>query len=687
MSAETLTPPARSPYYAPPARRAGRLGGLARSRTGDPAWVRPSVLALLAATALLYLEGLGASGWANSFYSAAAQAGSASWKAMFFGSSDAANSITVDKPPAALWIMALSVRIFGLSPESVLVPQALEGVAAVGLLYLTVRRTSGPAAGLIAGAVLATSPVAALMFRFNNPDSLLVLLMVAGAYCLIRALETASAKWLVLVGVLTGFGFLTKMLQALLVVPAFALVYLVAAPNPVRRRIGQLLAAGAALVVSAGWWIAIVSLVPAADRPYIGGSQNNSILELTLGYNGFGRLTGNETGSVGGGGGTGGRWGTTGALRLFGSEMGTQISWLLPSALLLLVAGLVFRGRAARTDRSRAALLMWGGWLLVTGLVFSYAKGIIHPYYTVALAPAIGGVIGVAATVLWRSRDRLAATGLLAASVLLAGVWEYVLLDRTPTWLPWLRYAVLMVAAGSALMLLVVSRLGRRAGLVVVTVALIASLAGPTAYAVSTARTPHTGSIPSAGPAAAGGFGGPGGPGGRRFNGQRPGGFGAPPAGGFGQLPGGMGGTAAGGANRAGGMGGLLNASTPSAAVVSALKANASSYTWVAAAVGSQSAAGVQLATEEPVMAIGGFNGSDPSPTLAEFQALVSAGKIHYFLGGGGFGGGGFGGGGFGGNQSGGSNASSQISSWVQGNFTAVTVGGTTLYDLTQPTG
>ncbi len=692
MTAHTALAPAPpapgASYFAPPARRANRATAFVRGRIDDPAWVRPSVLALLAATALLYLWGLGASGWANSFYSAAAQAGSDSWKALFFGSSDAANSITVDKPPAALWIMALSVRIFGLSSWSLLVPQALEGVAAVGLLYLTVRRTSGPAAGLIAGAVLATSPVAALMFRFNNPDALLVLLMVAGAYCLVRALETASTKWLLLVGVLTGFGFLTKMLQALLVVPAFALVYLVAAPNPVRARIGQLLAAGAALVVSAGWWIAIVSLIPAADRPYIGGSQNNSILELTLGYNGFGRLTGNETGSVGGGGGTTGRWGTTGALRLFGTEMGTQISWLLPSALLLLGAGLWFTRRTPRTGLSRAALLMWGGWLLVTGLVFSFAQGIIHPYYTVALAPAIGGVIGVAAAVLWQHRDRLAATGLLAASVLAAGVWEYLLLDRTPTWLPWLRYAVLMAAAGSALMLLVVSQFTRRVAVGVVALALAASLAAPTAYAVSTARTPHTGAIPSAGPAGAGGpgGGGPGGaPGGQRFNGQRPGGFGAgggftPPAGGFGggQLPGG--GTAAGG-NRTGGAGGLLNAGTPSAAVVTALKANASDYTWVAAAVGSNSAAGFQLATEQPVMAIGGFNGSDPSPTLAQFQALVSAGKIHYFIAGGGFGGGGFG------NQNGGSNASSQIASWVQSNFTATTVGGTTLYDLTQPTG
>jgi 4-amino-4-deoxy-L-arabinose transferase-like glycosyltransferase len=687
MTAHILLAPGETSYEQPvTAGRTSRLPAVFRGRLADPAWVRPSVFALLPATALLYLWGLGASGYANSFYSAAAQAGSASWKAMFFGSSDAANSITVDKPPAALWIMALSVRIFGLSSWSVLVPQALEGVAAVALLYLTVRRTSGPAAGLIAGAVLATTPVAALMFRFNNPDSLLTLLMVAGAYCLVRALETASTKWLALVGVLTGFGFLTKMLQALLVVPAFALVYLLAAPNPVRRRMSQLLAAGAALVVSAGWWIAIVSLIPAADRPYIGGSQNNSILELTLGYNGIGRLTGNETGSVGGGTGNGGgRWGVTGATRLFGTEMGTQISWLLPSALVLLIAGLWFTRKAVRTDRTRAALLLWGGWLLVTGLVFSYAQGIIHPYYTVALAPAIGGIIGVATIVLWRNRDRLAATGLLGAAVLVAAVWEFVLLDRTPTWLPWLRYAILMVGVGSAVLLIVVSRLARPAASIVAATALIASLAGPTAYAVSTARTPHTGSIPSAGPASAAGFGGPGG----RVNGQRPGGFPPPnagrfpngvPAGGFppGQVPGGTGLTP-----RAGGVGGLLNAGTPSAAVVSTLTANSSQYTWVAAAVGSNSAAGFQLATQQPVMAIGGFNDSDPSPTLDQFKALVAAGKIHYFIAGGGLGGGR----GPGGGQSGGSNVSSQISSWVQDTFTAVTVGGTTLYDLTQPVG
>ncbi|HJQ02187.1 MAG TPA: glycosyltransferase family 39 protein [Jatrophihabitans sp.] len=679
MSAQTLTwPPPPPPTFAPPVARRRWSGNLLRGRDTDAGWIRPTLLGLLLATAVLYLWGLGASGYANSFYSAAAQAGSVSWKALFFGSSDAANSITVDKTPAAIWVMALSVRLFGLNSWSILAPQALEGVASVGLLYLAVRRTSGAAAGLIAGAVLAVTPVAALMFRFNNPDALLVLLLILGAYCLIRAVESGSTKWLAWAGALVGFGFLTKMLQALLVVPAFALVYLVAAPNPLRRRIGQLLSAGAALVVSAGWWVAIVSLIPAADRPYIGGSQHNSILELTLGYNGFGRLTGNETGSVGGGGpagNVGGMWGSTGASRLFGTDMGTQISWLLPSALLLLVAGLWFTRKAIRTDRTRAALMMWGGWLLVTGLVFSYAKGIIHPYYTVALAPAIGGIIGIGATLLWRYRHLLSAAVPLALTVLLAAGWQFMLLDRTPTWLPWLRYAILVAGVASALLLLVVSRMARQVGTVIATVALVAGVAGPSAYAVSTARTPHTGAIPSAGPASAGGFGGPGG----RLGGGGAGRFAGPPTGGFagGAFGGTTGGFAGGpgGLGRGGGGGGLLNASTPSAALVAALKANASSYTWVAAAVGSNTAAGYQLASQEPVMPVGGFNGSDPSPTLAQFQAYVAAGKIHYFIGGGGFGG----------NQQGGSNSSAAIANWVASNFKTVTIGGTTLYDLTQP--
>jgi 4-amino-4-deoxy-L-arabinose transferase-like glycosyltransferase len=378
---------------------------LVRGRPTDPAWVRPALLALLGATAVAYLWGLGASGWANSFYSAAVQAGTRSWKAFFFGSSDSSNFITVDKPPAALWVMEISARLFGLSSWSILAPQALEGVATVGLLYATIRRWFSPAAALLAGAVLALSPVAALMFRFNNPDALLVLALVGAAYATVRALEGGRTRWLVAASALIGLGFDTKMLQAFVVVPVFWVVYLLAGPPRLRRRLGQLALATAALVVSAGWWVVAVMAIPVADRPYIGGSQDNSLWNLILGYNGFGRLTGNEAGSViGGGTGRAGAWGATGVGRLFGSEMGGQISWLIPAALLFGLAGLWWTRRAPRTDRTRAALLLWGGWLVVTGLMFSYAQGIIHPYYTVALAPAIAALVGIGAVACWRGR-------------------------------------------------------------------------------------------------------------------------------------------------------------------------------------------------------------------------------------------------------------------------------------------
>jgi 4-amino-4-deoxy-L-arabinose transferase-like glycosyltransferase len=219
-----------------------------------PRWLRHGALgALLAGTGVLYLWGLSASGWANAFYSAAAQAGSRSWTAWFFGSSDAANAITVDKTPAALWVTGLSVRLFGLSSWSILVPQALMGVATVALLYAAVRRTAGPAAGLLAGTVLALTPVAVLMFRFNNPDALLTLLLVGAAYATLRAVEAGRARWLVLAAALVGLGFLTKMLQAYLVLPALAAAWLLAAPVGRGRRLRGLAAAAATLLVSSGW--------------------------------------------------------------------------------------------------------------------------------------------------------------------------------------------------------------------------------------------------------------------------------------------------------------------------------------------------------------------------------------------------------------------------------------------------
>jgi 4-amino-4-deoxy-L-arabinose transferase-like glycosyltransferase len=408
--------------------------------------------------------------------------------------------------------------------------------------------------------------------------------------------------------------------------------------------------------------------------------------------------------------------------------MGTQISWLLPAALVLLVAGLAVTFRAPRTNRTRAGLVLWGGWLLVAGAAFSLGQGIIHPYYTVALAPPIGGLVGVGGTLMWANRDRWVARAVMSTVVAVTAVWSFSLLGRTPHWLPWLRGSVLVVGLAGAAGILAWPYVKRplRAG--AAGLALFGGLAAPLAYTLDTVRTPHSGAIPSAGPAGAssGGFGGgpgrgfPGGsrngafgggfPGGNITGGGLPGGNstgggfpgangngGLPGANGNGTFPGGgansngafPGGSATGGTfpgfgtGRQGGFGpggaggGLLDASRPSAAMVSLLDRNASKYTWVAASVGANSAAGYQLATGHAVMAIGGFNGTDPYPTLAEFEKLVSAGKVHYFIGGGGFGGG----------PGGGSASSSAISSWVESHFTASTVGGVTVYDLTAPSG
>jgi 4-amino-4-deoxy-L-arabinose transferase-like glycosyltransferase len=458
-------------------------------------------------------------------------------------------------------------------------------------------------------------------------------------------------------------------------VPAFGFVHLVAAPVSLRRRVVQLTVACGALLASAGWWIAIVELWPAASRPYIGGSQGNSVLELIFGYNGFGRLTGNETGSVGGGGGQAGRWGATGLTRMFGAEFGTQISWLLPAALILLVAGLAWRGSRPRTDLVRAAFVLWGGWLLVTGLVFSLGRGIIHQYYAVALAPAIGALVGMGGGMLWKRRHDVKARAVLAGVVVATSIWTFDLLGRTPQWNPWLRGPLLLAGVIVAGVLLTAHLVHGRAVVALALVAIAVVLAAPAGYALSTVNTPHTGAIPTAGPAGASTMGFPGG-GRGGFPGTANGGtgaFGAPPTGGFG---GNAGGPANGALPGGGGAGGLLDGSTPSAALTQLLDSDSSSYTWVAATVGANQAAGYQLATDDAIMAIGGFNGTDPTPTLAQFQQYVREGRIHYFISGGGFGGGPGAGGGT-------TSTSSQISSWVSANFSSQTVDSVTVYDLT----
>lgn len=631
-------------------------------------WKHLSTGLLLLATSVLYLWSLSASGYANSFYSAAAQAGAQSWKAWFFGSLDAGNAITVDKPPAALWLMGISVRVFGLSSWSILVPEALVGVATVLVVHLAVRRVAGHRAGLLAGAMTALTPSAALMFRFNNPDALLLLLLTLAGYVVLRATEKASGRLLLLAGALIGFGFLTKMLQAFLVLPAFALVYLIAAPTTLRRRILHLLGGLAAVVVSLGWWVAIVSLVPASSRPYVDGSTSNSILQLVFGYNGFGRLTGDETGGHGNAGFSSG----VGFLRLFQGVSGGMVAWLLPAALLLLLAGVVARGRAPRTDPLRAALLLSGGAMVVTGLVFSFMAGIYHDYYTVALAPWIAMTAVLGAVALWHRRRLLLARLGLAAALAGSVAWAIVLLGQSHQQ-PYgaLRWVVLALGiVGMAALLL---RWHLRLTPIALAAGVAALLIGPAAYSLQTVGTAHTGSIVTAGPARATGFGVgfPGGAPARTGGLAAPGGFRGGFGGGFGGFPGGGPGGGFGG-SRVGG--GLLGGTSVDGSLTSLLTQDASSYTWSAAVDGAQNAASYELATGTSVIAIGGFNGTTPGPSLAQFETWVSEGRVHYYIASGGFGGGT-------------GSTAGEIQQWVAQHFSATTVGGTTVYDLTQQTG
>jgi 4-amino-4-deoxy-L-arabinose transferase-like glycosyltransferase len=342
----------------------------------------------------------------------------------------------------------------------------------------------------------------------------------------------------------------------------------------------------------------------------------------------LGRLTGNETGGLGNMNFDVG-WG-----RLLGSGMGSYIAWLLPAAVVCLVAGLLLTRRAPRTDPQRGALIMWGGWLIVTAVVFSFANGIVHSYYTVALAPAIGAAIGIGATLLWRNRSDVRSATAMSATVVVTVVLAAVLLTRHGDWLNWLRLALAVGGVGAAALLLIVGRLPRRLTVTVGGLAVAVCLAAPAAYTLATVSTPHTGALPSVGPA------------------NGPGGFG------------GMG-------------GGLLDSPEPGAGLTALLTADAQQYAWTAAVVGSNNAAGYQLASGAPVMAVGGFNGTDPSPTLDQFQSDVAAGRIHYFVRGRMM----FGG--FGGHDHGGSHEAADIAAWVESHYTPVTVDGTVVYDLT----
>ncbi|MDQ0635179.1 4-amino-4-deoxy-L-arabinose transferase-like glycosyltransferase [Arthrobacter pascens] len=668
----------------------------------QPAWVRPSAAALLLVTALTYLWNLTNSGYGNAFYAAAVQAGTKNWTALLFASLDPSNAITVDKPPAAFWIPALLGRVFGFGSFTMLLPEALMGVASVGMLYLAVRKAAGPAAGLIAGAALAATPVAALMFRFNNPDAMMVFCLMVAAWMTVTATRKGSPAWLFWAGTFVGMAFLSKMLQGFMTVPALALAYLIAAPVSFKKRLLHLLAAAGGISLVAGAYSLVFQLTPVSDRPYMAGSQTNSFWELAFGYNGLSRILGRNGGNAGGpaaqdfpdfagragdfpgvGGGGFAMGGPPGVLRLFGGEFSAEVAWLLPTAFVLLAGALWFTLRAARTDMVRASLILWGTWLLTTAVVFSFMSGTIHAYYTIELAPAVAAVIGVAGVQLWKLRARPAARAVLASAVLLSAIWSFVLLSSVPDWLPWLRWVVVILGVLAAALLAAGPARTGKAGAAVLISALLSAGLGTGAWTAATAAVGHTGGSPASGPAP-------------ETNNRTMGLAGTSQSGGFprggasGRFAGsrdaeGFAGAAAGAGAGAATPAGVGFGETPGNPALDALLQKTQT-TWAAATVGANSAAALELGSNTSVMAIGGFSGSDPYPTLDQFKQLVDDGQIAYFVPGNAFGGfGGFGNAGAstgGRGRPGGNGTSSAITQWVEATFPSTQVGGSTVYRL-----
>ncbi|WP_046732642.1 ArnT family glycosyltransferase [Streptomyces humi] len=687
----------RNRAAAPPVSRARRLF---LGAPEDPRWARPALWAILLLATALYAWNL-SSVTGNTFYDAAVYSGTKSWKAFFFGALDAGSFITVDKPPFALWVMGLSARVFGYGTWQLMLPMVAVGVGSVGLLYRLVKRDFGVVAGTVAALVLTLTPITVAIDRDTNPDPVLVFLMLLGAAALLKAVRTGRLLPLVWSAVAIGFAFNTKMMQAYVVLPAFFLVYLWATDLSLGRRVRNLAVGTVALVVSSAWWMVVVDLIPASARPYIGGSTDNTVWDLVIGYNGFGRIFGasSSVGSAGNGAGFGG---SSGLYRMFNDIMGGQISWLIPFAAIALAGGLVLRGRAPRTDARRAALMLWGGWFVLHFLTFSLAEGTFHPYYVTAMAPGIAALAGAGGVMLYQAfREGSAARWgwVLPAAVAASAVWAVVLLQRVSGSGTVYTVAELAAALGGALAVtgLLVGRFMRRQRLIgfAALAAVVALLAGPAAYSVSAATTAGTnGTNPTAGPSTGGGMGGTGG-GGQRPSGSAPSGSksgsgsgGSAPSGGFpggsssgssssgssgqsmGRPPSGTGSASSGSASsgsassgkstseggQTGGGGGMGGGSQVTSEMITYLKKHQDGATWLVAVATDQTASSIILESGQPVISMGGWSGSDDAMTLAKLKSLVKAGKLHYIIV----------------SSDGGQGTDSEIAAWVKKHGTAV---------------
>jgi 4-amino-4-deoxy-L-arabinose transferase-like glycosyltransferase len=611
-------------------------------------WQRLALGVVLFISIFMNFYQLGQNGFANLYYASAIRSMLDSWHNFFFVSFDPSGFVSIDKPPLGFWLEAASAKIFGFTPFSIFLPQALAGVLSVWLLYYLVHRHFGVVAGLLAALALAISPISVLTNRNNTIDSTLVLVMLLGAWAVLRAAESGKLRWLLLCAVFVGLGFNIKMLEAYLVVPAYGLLYLLASPRSLWVRIGHLaLAALLMLSISLSWAVA-VDLTPASSRPYVGSSQNNSEISLALGYNGIQRLLGQfgfggsnagsntngntirsfqsptssngtipgnfpQSGSSGtgqppqgigsggpsqasqgaggsNGGGSSGMFntGNPGLLRLFNEPLGGQIVWLLPMALLGILALAWQRRPRPKKDRQQQSLILWGTWLLTMAIFFSVAN-FFHQYYLSTFAPAICALFGIGVVVMWQDYRRSGWRGwLLPLALILTALEQIHIITSNPTWGTWLIPLIAIPCAIAAVILFAARlmphfRLNPRILTTVLGLALLGLMPTSAVWSTIPVLANEAASLPVAGASGESSFG----------------------------------------------AGGTGNVDT---ALISYLETHKGNAKYLVAVVSSNEADSIILATNEPVMALGGFSGSDPILTTSQLAALVKSGEVRYFL-------------------------------------------------------
>ncbi|MGC4108802.1 MAG: glycosyltransferase family 39 protein [Thermomicrobiales bacterium] len=594
--------------------------------------LRGRIRAEHAALALIALLSLGLGlfridrlGTANPYYAAAVQSMTQSWHAFLYVSFDRIGFVSIDKPPLGLWDQALLADVLGFHGWVIILPQVLALTGSVMLLYHLVNRVFGATAGLIAALTLAVTPISVAAARNNTSDSMLVFVLLLATWAVMVAIARESAWRFALGMVLIGVGFNVKMMEAWLVLPALIAAWTLSpSTKSLRGRIGNRFAGlalgGIAVLAVSFSWMTFVQLTPASQRPWIDSTATNNVFSLAFGYNGLSRLLPSgwsifglhNTGSTGpvndvlAGGQT--EAGTQGIFRLLSPQLGAQIGWLIPMALIGLAVSWGIR-RWWTLDERRTSLVIWGGWLITVAGFFSVA-GFFHRYYLVMLAPAIAALVGIGVATIWNARERQPRLLLLlpvAATITIAV--QLHLLNRFPTWHQRLEPALV---GGVALMILGIVILARKRhlrdgwsplGSAVVTLAIAVLLLAPATWAVLTSADAATGiPNPAAGPSAASS---------------------ATTASKFQEIM----------ANAALGHDTSTTRDTASPSqdeVTAFLVAHQGTYRYITATRWAHDAWGIILSTGDPVMALGGFTGRDPILTPATFAQNVAEGNVRY---------------------------------------------------------